>query len=81
MTDKSEPIFPCPELHQHPGATLRDWFAVATVTGLVTFENGERLNKLFGSRAGDSDSSAEDYFAAVAYRIADAMLKAREAVQ
>ena len=88
MSDKPNdggPAFPCPanpdEGHTSPitgewvdtsefaaastGMTLRDWFAGQALAGLVTLES--RLDK----------EPAED--AALAYRIADAMLAAREA--
>ena len=59
------------------GMSLRDHFAGQVLVGLVTYENGERLDKLFGSGRTD-DCSPQRYFAEIAYSIADAMLAERE---
>jgi len=68
----NEPAFPRPAspAHQHgmhkpqDGMTLRDYFAAKAMTGLLTAEIvGEYSN---------------EHVAEIAYRIADAMLKARE---
>jgi hypothetical protein len=70
----NEPAFPTKintEHFSHPstiyntGMTLRDYFAAKAMTGLLTAEIvGEYSN---------------EHVAEIAYRIADAMLKAREA--
>ena len=66
------PAFPCQEilpdglanLTPQRGMTLRDYFAAKAMTGLLTAEIvGEYSN---------------EHVAEIAYRIADAMLKARE---
>lgn len=49
-----------------PGMSLRDYFAAATVTGLL-------------SNANYSDSANVSRIAADAYRMADAMIQARKA--
>ena len=57
--------FPDPHLRGDEGMTLRDYFAAKAMTGLLTAEIvGEYSN---------------EHVAEIAYRIADAMLKAREA--
>jgi hypothetical protein len=62
------PAFPAPAGVSHiteQGMTLRDYFAAKAMTGLLTAEIvGEYSN---------------EHVAEIAYRIADAMLKAREA--
>jgi hypothetical protein len=57
--------FPTSQIADSNGMTLRDYFAAKAMTGLLTAEIvGEYSN---------------DHVAEIAYRIADAMLKAREA--
>jgi len=57
------------ELEQ--GMTLRDYFAAKAINGILC--NSDLLAKLKG------DENENDYFAAkTAYRLADAMLKARK---
>jgi hypothetical protein len=62
------PAFPAPAGVSHitdQGMTLRDYFAAQAITGLLTAEIvGEYTN---------------EHVAEISYRIADAMLKAREA--
>ena len=59
-----EPAFPT-HLNLTQGMSLRDYFAAKAMTGLLTAEIvGEYSN---------------EHVAEIAYRIADAMLKAREA--
>ena len=59
-----EKAFPNPHLTNETGMTLRDYFAAKAMTGLLTAELvGEYSN---------------EHVAEVSYRIADAMLKARE---
>jgi hypothetical protein len=61
---KNPPAFPTENI-LHKGMTLRDYFAAKAMTGLLTAEIvGEYSN---------------EHVAEIAYRIADAMLKAREA--
>ena len=63
----SEPAFPTPiiSVMQHTGMTLRDYFAAKAMQGLLTAEIvGEYSN---------------DHVAEIAYKMADVMLKAREA--
>ncbi len=53
------------------GMTLRDYFAAKAINGILC--NSDLLAKLKG------DKNENDYFAAkTAYRLADAMLKARK---
>lgn len=61
MTDKS-PMQIMPDGTIQPVITLRDQFAMATLTGLIT-------------KHGDEGSKAA---AEISYRYADAMMKARE---
>jgi len=60
------PAFPCPQgvPPSLGGMTLRDYFAAKALQGLLSNRNAE---------------AAIDEFAAKSYRMADAMLKAREA--
>ena len=62
---KNEPAFPQQtDLKlSYTGMTLRDYFAAKTLQGLLSNRNAE---------------AAIDEFAAKSYRMADAMLKARE---
>ncbi len=53
----------------HPGMTIRDWFAGMALDGVVERCHNDTLNQ--GQRH-------EEMFAEKAYRIADAMLAARE---
>lgn len=58
----------------YEGMTLRDYFAGQVAVGLITFANGERLEKLFGA----SDApTPHAFFAGVAYALADAMIAER----
>ncbi len=61
----STPAFPTPAHNlQNDGMTLRDYFAAKAMTGLLTAELvGEYSN---------------EHVAEISYRIADAMMKARE---
>ena len=66
-TNTGGPAFPCPTISigQHQGMTLRDYFAAKAMTGLLTAEIvGEYSN---------------EHVAEISYRIADAMLEARDA--
>lgn len=53
-----------------PGMTLRDYFAASAMQGMLTTAGAPCLNGLDGF---------EDHAAKAAYKIADAMLKARQA--
>jgi hypothetical protein len=63
------------------GMTLRDYFAAKVVAALITepqFTDGSRAAvELWDDR--DDGNHGPEQFAYVAYRVADAMLKAREA--
>ena len=62
----NQPAFPCVDHHGYKltGMTLRDYFAAKAMTGLLTAELvGEYSN---------------EHVAEISYRIADAMMKARE---
>jgi hypothetical protein len=66
MTDHATPAFPqrTDATLSYSGMTLRDYFAAKAMTGLLTAEIvGEYSN---------------EHVAEISYRIADAMLKARE---
>jgi hypothetical protein len=64
----NQPAFPTENAYMvstQQGMTLRDYFAAKAMTGLLTAETvGEYAN---------------EHVAEIAYRIADAMMKAREA--
>lgn len=64
MTVYQEPAFPN-EVHFNPGMTLRDYFAAKAMQSLIAGESQGEW---------DDDATAKG-----AYRIADAMLRAREA--
>lgn len=57
--------------HGAPGMSLRDYFAAAALTGLCanSFSDGQNM---------PLSKANEDQMATLAYRQADAMLKARE---
>ena len=62
----NQPAFPCVDHHGYKltGMNLRDYFAAKAMTGLLTAELvGEYSN---------------EHVAEISYRIADAMMKARE---
>ena len=63
-TNTGGPAFPT-HLNLTQGMTLRDYFAAKAMTGLLTAEIVGKYSK--------------EHVAEIAYRIADAMLKAREA--
>jgi len=61
--DDTDTFDTSPTYNAHVGMTLRDYFAAKAMTGLLTAETvGEYAN---------------EHVAEIAYRIADAMLKAR----
>lgn len=70
MTDKTGgAAFPVPATELHgtdTGMTLRDYFAAKVMQGLIADPNADML---------DDDMR---YWAALSYRMADAMLRARE---
>lgn len=67
MADQTTPAFPQPTGINlfYSGMTLRDYFAAKAMTGLLTAEIVGEYNN--------------EHVAEISYRIADAMLKAREA--
>lgn len=72
--DDGGPAFPneggeASGLYSHPGMTLRDWFAGNAMQGILSAENKPY-----------SPNERRD-IAGLSYRIADAMLKAREVKQ
>lgn len=62
--NKSEPAFPMSTRPNNLGLTMRDYFAAKAMQSFIHFAS-----------AGDTDF---DYEAKAAYKVADAMLKARE---
>lgn len=64
MSRDGGPAFPCVEVPEHPGMTLRDFFAAAALAGFIASD-------------ADADMTTDDY-ANSAYKAADAMLAARE---
>lgn len=61
----------------HGGLSVRDYFAAKAMVGLISFENGERLNKILRPQELEGRNSPMQYFAQVAYELADAMLAER----
>jgi hypothetical protein len=76
----NEPAYPFTEMHTHgipytqwKGMTLRDYFAAQALTGAQIWDavlNGKESSQFCGG---------VDKLAEVAYAVADAMLKARQA--
>ena len=73
------PAFPVPDVIDHDrnyyqyggqGMTLRDYFAAKAIPSVITQCKGDIRR---------ADENPPDYFARVAFEIADAMLSAREA--
>lgn len=58
------PAFPCPQYHG--GMSLRDWFAGQTITACFASAQYQRA------------ATSVDKMASECYRMADAMLRARE---
>lgn len=78
LKDDGGPAFPDPAPSEDgkPGMTLRDYFAVHAMTALMSLESlwlAMGVNQELGS---DNDAVREK-FAMLAYKQADAMLKAR----
>ena len=63
------PAFPCHTIAMHEGMTLRDYFAAKAMQGLITSASLSRTESWY-----DEERVAES-----AYKMADAMLKARQA--
>ena len=73
------PAFPF-ESEDYPGMSLRDYFAAKAMPAVPTFPNSlwQAIRWALGLTYIASNYNSEN-FAKSAYRIADAMLKAREA--
>jgi hypothetical protein len=79
-TNTGGPAFPCPETDKHykdEGMTLRDYFAAKAMAHMSLPTRGFTGNNSW--RIEEIDDSVLKGLSAVAYRWADAMLKAREA--
>jgi hypothetical protein len=63
----NEPAFPNPHYINHKGMTLRDYFAAKAMQGELAAQSEE---------SGHYENM--DALAVLAYRVADAMMKARE---
>lgn len=77
--DDGGPAFPRDHAHDgHNGMTLRDYFAAKALVGLIAEpqwrEGGHSLAYAIGPQTKDDAAN----YAAAAYKLADAMLKARE---
>ena len=65
------------------GMSLRDYFAGEALNGLVAFQYGEELGRIFDrdkaiANAGDDKEFPQTYTARIAYSLADAMLAERD---
>jgi hypothetical protein len=67
----NEPAFPNPHYINHKGMTLRDYFAAKAITWFLTALENEGMV--------DEPALLRQFAAESAYRMADAMMKAREA--
>lgn len=72
--DNGGPAFPCPPSHLSSGITLRDYFAAAALTGLLS-DNAtcQQISQQATKRGIDNDEATS----ITAYEYADAMLAAR----
>jgi len=64
------------------GMSLRDHFAGEALKSLVPLTNGERIAKVFETLnqrrdTGETNATPQEYFAQVAYALANAMIKER----
>jgi hypothetical protein len=64
------PAFPNPHYINHKGMTMRDYFAAKSITWFLTALENEGL---------EDPALLRQFAAESAYRMADAMMKAREA--
>jgi hypothetical protein len=67
----NEPAFPNPHYINHKGMTMRDYFAAKSITWFLTALENEGMV--------DEPALLRQFAAESAYRMADAMMKAREA--
>ena len=67
----NEPAFPNPHYINHKGMTLRDYFAAESITWFLTALENEGMV--------DEPALLRQFAAESAYRMADAMMKARGA--
>ena len=81
VKDDGGPAFPVTGIDGvWTGMTLRQYYKGQVVVGLITFENGERLAKLFEtieqrqSRTAYNKQSPMEYFAQIAGELADALV-------
>lgn len=85
--DNGGPAFPALDLGEqdfgqrgaYPGMTLRDYFAAKALAALITEPPWGEGSQAITSRLSDATGDEAMNYANVAYKIADAMLKAREA--
>lgn len=61
------------------GMTLRDYFAGQAMVGLISYDNGERMNRLLSPnhRPDEKTQTPKEFFAQIAYELADAMILER----
>lgn len=76
MTE-NEPAFPVSDCaaFQYPGMSLRDWFAGQTIGAIIAATSA---GQHYPGAGRDDDRPIQDKMAADAYRIADALMTARE---
>lgn len=72
------PAFPRPGAISKEGMTLRDKFADSALVALVTEPPWTGTIPLLSQLTPDSHEVIEDRYAKAAYKMADAMLRARE---
>ena len=90
MKDDGGPAYPhlyehCQRINEsemYKGLSIRDFFAAAVLQGLVAFQYGGELGRIFDANkkiadAGDERESPQQYTARIAYSLADAMLAER----
>jgi len=68
--------------YANAGMSLRDHFAGEALKSLVPLTNGERIAKVFETLnqrrdTGETNATPQEYFAQVAYALANAMIKER----
>ena len=77
-TNDGGPAFPLTQGNSHDGMTLRDYFAAKAMAALIAEPQWEAGGAALVSRLTKDIEAVIDCYAIGAYRLADAMLSARE---